>query len=101
LARLYRQENENFLGKTYGINVVLRRTFQRTHWEQKIPKKKNPKKREEEGTQLEDDPFLGPRLKTIGFNLPTIRVTKYIQLWIQVPTKIHFYYGLKLAQEIS
>jgi hypothetical protein len=54
--------------------------------------KKNPRKREEEGTQ-EDDPFLGPRLKTIGFNLPTIGLTKYFQLWTQVPTKIHFIMG--------
>jgi hypothetical protein len=49
--------------------------------------KKNPKKKEE-GTQ-EDDPFLSPRLKTIGFNLPTIGLTKYLQLWTEVLTNMH------------
>ncbi len=58
----------------------------------KNSQKKNPRKRKQDRTQ-EDDPCLGPRLKTIGFNLPTIGPTNYIKLWTQVPTKIHFIIG--------
>ncbi len=77
--------------------MVLWITFWRTYWESKKSFKKNPRKREEEKTQ-EDDPYLGPGLKTIGSNLPTIGLTKtfnhglkfppkYILLWAQIGSR--------------
>jgi hypothetical protein len=47
LARLYRQENEKFLGKTYGIKMWCYGEHFGEHIGNKKPPKKNPRKREE------------------------------------------------------